>query len=101
MLTRLGYHPETAASGEAAIAYLAQHSVDLILLDMIMAPGIDGLETYQKILKTHPYQKAIIVSGYSETEQVLKTRKLGAGTHIKKPYTLETIGMAIKKELER
>lgn len=101
MLTRLGYLPHTVAGGEAAIDYLREKSADLILLDMIMAPGIDGLETYREILKINPHQKAIIVSGYSETEQVCKTQALGAGRYIKKPYTLETIGMAIKKELER
>ncbi len=45
-------------------------------------------------------QKTIIVSGYSETEQVRKNLSLGAGRYIRKPYTLETIGMAIKTELE-
>lgn len=101
MLTRLGYRPEAVASGEEAIDYLADKNPDLIILDMIMTPGIDGLETYQNILRISPRQKAIIVSGYSETDRVSKTQALGAGGYIKKPYTLETIGMAIKKELER
>jgi DNA-binding NarL/FixJ family response regulator len=60
---------------------------------------MDGLETYRQILQINPRQKAIIVSGYSETEQVRKTQALGAGKYIKKPYTLETMGLAIKMEL--
>jgi PAS domain S-box-containing protein len=100
MLTRLGYRPETVASGEAAIEYLSRESADLILLDMIMTPGIDGLETYRRILQINGHQKAIIVSGYSESEQVRATQALGAGSYIKKPYTLEALGTTIKAELQ-
>ncbi|MBI5550350.1 MAG: PAS domain S-box protein [Desulfobacterales bacterium] len=101
MLGRLGYRAEAVAGGEAAIDYLARKQVDLLILDMIMAPGMDGLETYQQVLKINPRQKAIIVSGYSETDRVSQTQALGAGEYIRKPYTLESIGLAIKKELAR
>lgn len=53
---------------------------------MIMAPGIDGLDTYKRILGMNPLQKAIIVSGFSETDRVKEAQKLGAGAYVKKPY---------------
>ncbi len=68
---------------------------------MIMDPGIDGLETYKRILKIHPGQKAIIASGFSETRRVKEARALGAGAYLKKPYMLETLGLAVKAELAR
>jgi len=68
---------------------------------MIMDPGIDGLETYQRILAVNPGQKAVIVSGYSETERVSKALELGAGEYVRKPYVLEKIGAAIRRELDR
>jgi len=68
---------------------------------MIMDPGIDGLETYKKILEIRPGQKAIIASGFSETDRVRDTLSLGAGQYIKKPYTLEKIGIAVRAELDR
>jgi YesN/AraC family two-component response regulator len=68
---------------------------------MIMSPGIDGLETYKRIVSRHPDQKAIIVSGFSETDRVKKAQGLGAGAYVKKPYTIEGIGMAVKTELEK
>ena len=46
-------------------------------------------------------QRAIIASGFSETDRVKEAQKLGAGQYIKKPYTLEKIGLAVKAELER
>ena len=86
-------------SGEAAVDYLVKHKVDLIVLDMIMDPGIDGLETYQKILQIHPGQKTIIASGYSESERVKEAQRIGAGAYIKKPYLIEKFGRAVKAEL--
>ena len=99
-LTKLGYVAAAVSSGEAAVEYLQNHDVDLVVLDMIMDPGIDGLETYQRVLKLHPGQKAIIASGYAETDRVRQAQELGATIYIKKPYTLEKIGTAVKGELE-
>ena len=68
---------------------------------MIMEPGIDGLDTYKKILEIHPGQKSIIASGYSESARVKEAQLLGAGTYVKKPYLLEKIGRAVRTELEQ
>ena len=101
MMERLGYDVTTAASGESAVALIKKRSFDGLILDMIMPPGIDGLVTYREILKIVPDQKAVIASGFAKTERVLEAQKLGAGSYIKKPYTLEKIGLAVRSELDR
>ena len=101
MLQKLGYHVDTVESGEAAVDYLARESVDLLILDMIMSPGIDGCETYRRIIETRPGQKAIISSGFSQSEQVKEAQRLGAGMYIKKPYTLENLARTVREELDK
>ena len=102
ILEALDYMVRTVSSGEQAIEFLKTNSVDLIILDMIMRSGeMDGLETYRKIVKIHPGQKAVITSGYSETHRVKKAQALGAGQYIRKPYTLQKISSAVKKELTK
>ena len=101
MLTRLNYKVTVAEGGKKALDLIADAAFDLVVLDMIMPDGMSGLETYREIIKIRPGQKAIIASGYSETDQVKTARKMGVGAYIKKPYTLEKIGLAVKKELER
>jgi len=101
MLRKLGYSVTSVASGEEAIEHVKDNPTDLLVLDMIMDPGIDGLETYKRILEFHPGQKAIIASGFSETERVKETQRLGAGAYVKKPYLLEKIGMAVRMELDK
>jgi len=101
LLKKLNYYPVAVDSGEAAVAYMKNNSADLLILDMIMDPGIDGLETYKRILKIHPGQKVVIASGFSETRNVQEAQQLGAGAYIKKPYTIEAIGLAVKTELDK
>jgi CheY-like chemotaxis protein len=101
ILGKLGYEVDTAASGEAAVERLRETPADLVVLDMIMAPGIDGLETFRRILALRPGQKAIIASGYSESVHVREAQRLGAGAYVKKPYLLQTFGLAVRQELDR
>jgi signal transduction histidine kinase len=101
MLSKLGYDVCSVAGGEEAVKYVNAKAVDLLILDMIMDPGIDGLETYKRILKIHPQQKAIIASGFSENESVKETQRLGAGAYVRKPYTLEKIGLTVRLELDK
>ncbi|BHH86180.1 response regulator [Desulforhopalus sp. 52FAK] len=95
ILTTLGYLVDTVGSGEEAIDYLHKNNADLIILDMIMDPGIDGLDTYRKIITHWPDQQVIIASGFSETERIREVLQLGASVYLKKPYTIESFGTAI------
>ncbi len=97
ILNRLGYTSKAVASGEEAIEYIQEHPVDLVVLDMIMKPGIDGCETFRRIKTFRPNQRAIIASGYCEIELLREIRELGVSGYIKKPYTIEAFGRAIKK----
>jgi CheY-like chemotaxis protein len=101
MLGRLQYNVTSVGSGEEAVAYVQSQPVDLVVLDMIMDPGMDGLDTYRRIIELHPGQKAIIVSGFAETDRVKAAQDLGAGAYVRKPYVLERLGLAVRRELER
>jgi len=101
MLGKLGYDVTSLPSGEKAVEFMQTHTADLLVLDMVMLPGMDGLETYRRICEIYPHQKAIIASGYSESERVKALQALGAGAYLRKPYTLEKIGMAVRRELDR
>jgi two-component system, cell cycle sensor histidine kinase and response regulator CckA len=100
ILSNLGYRVIAVSSGEEAVTYLKANRIDLLVLDMIMNPGMDGLETYQKVLEINPKQKAIIVSGFSETERVKEAQDIGAGAYVRKPYNREKMGLAVRRELD-
>jgi len=97
----LGYTVHTVENGHEAAAFVARQPVDILVLDMIMEPGFDGLDTYREIVKIRPGQKAIVVSGYSETERVREMMRLGSGSFLRKPYRVDDLARAIRKELDR
>ena len=101
LLGRLGYSVETVPSGEEAVERVKLAPTDLVILDMVMPEGMNGRETFEKLLEVYPNQKAIIASGFAETEDVREAQRLGAGRYVKKPYTIEKIGTAVKEELAK
>lgn len=101
ILLELGYRVTTAASGEEAVMLAARERFDLLLLDMILGEGMDGLAAYRAILVHAPGQRAIITSGFSETERIAEAMRLGVGQYIKKPYMIAKLGRAIREELEK
>lgn len=100
ILLELGYEVSSVASGEEAIEFVKDNPVDLLIIDMLMEPGITGRKTYEQILKTYPQQKAIVASGFSESDDVKATLQLGARGFIKKPYSIDQLGHAVKDALE-
>ncbi len=101
MLTHIGYQVKLVESGERAVECSKTENFDLLLLDMVMPDGIDGTETYRRILEFNPGQKAIIISGFAGSERVAEAMKLGAGAFIKKPLYIKDIARAIRKEIDR
>jgi DNA-binding NtrC family response regulator len=99
ILRRLGYRPETADSGEKVVVIITERSFDLVILDMLMPPGMDGLDTYSEIVRIRPDQKAIIASGFSESKRVREARTLGVNAYVRKPYTLSQISEAVRTAL--
>ena len=97
----LKYTPESVASGEEAVEFLRHEKVDLVILDMVMDPGINGRETYEQIHAIQPGQKALIVSGYAGLDEIARALKLGVGGFLKKPYTLKQLAGAVHTELKR
>ena len=101
LLSSLGYKTDTAENGSEALKILKKKRYDLVVLDMIMEDDFDGLDTFKEILKIRPDQKAIIVSGFAETDRVKEARNLGVNKYIRKPYSIKKIGTAIRTILEK
>lgn len=99
ILTKLGYKVESAGGGDEAVSMVREKEYDILVLDMIMPGGLDGLATYEQVLSHRPAQKAIIASGYSASDNIVRVQTLGAGAYVKKPYTVLSLARALKTEL--
>jgi two-component system response regulator AtoC len=76
----------TASTGEEAVEIVEKGMApDLVLLDLLM-PGIDGLETLEKLRKLRPGVKVVILSCVNDTKKVVQAIRLGASDYITKPF---------------
>jgi len=100
MLTVLGYTVHTVPSGEEAVRYMRENEAALLLMDMVLGAGINGRETYEEIIARHPDLKTVIVSGFSESEEMEKMRQLGVDLLIKKPYRFEALAKMVQQALQ-
>ena len=99
ILRKLGYTVDIVDSGELAVEFVKKNPVDLIVMDMLMEPGMNGRQTYEEVIKLYPDQKAIIASGFSESDDVKAVLQLGASGFIKKPYSVAQLGQVVKNAL--
>lgn len=100
LLTRVGYQVESVADGREALRFLKSNQVEVVILDMILEPDFDGLDTYEEILAANPQQKVILISGHAETARVRRALDLGAAGFVRKPFTLQQLGLALRDALQ-
>lgn len=94
-----GYHVITAESGAEGVECAQQELPDLILLDIWM-PGMDGLETLEKLKSLFPLVTVIMISGHGTIETAVRATKLGAFDFIEKPLSLEKILLSVANALQ-
>jgi len=94
-----GYKVSTAESGEACLDVLKTRSFDVVLLD-IWLPGIDGLETLERIKEREDPPEVIIISGHGTIETAVRATKLGAFDFIEKPLSLDRTLILIKNAMQ-
>jgi DNA-binding NtrC family response regulator len=100
MLQHLGYSVKTVSNGEDAVDFIKNNSVDIVILDMVMDPGMDGLETYKEIIKIRPGQKTIIATGHPDSARVKTAQSLGAGPCMAKPLSIDGLKQLLKEQLD-
>ena len=94
-----GYKPACAQSGEAGLELIEKRPFDVVLLD-IWLPGIDGLETLQKIKEMDDGPEVVMISGHGTIETAVRATKLGAFDFLEKPLSLEKTLIVVKNALE-
>ncbi len=100
ILQQQGYSTSGARGGREAVHLLQREHYDLIVLDMIMEEGFDGLDTYRECIKFKPGLKCIIATGFSENSRVKEALSLGASQCLHKPYTPTALGKAVREALD-
>ena len=100
LLQSEGYETVEAADGNAGVARLVEDAPDVVLLDLMMPPGPDGLATLEQIRKRAPHVPVVMMSGKANLADAVRATKLGAFQFLEKPLTPEGLLVALRSALE-
>ncbi len=96
-----GYDVTAAATGEECLALVVKEQFDLILLDIWLGDGIDGLETLARLRDLGADAVVVMISGHGNIETAVRSTKLGAFDFIEKPLSLERIVVTCRNALKQ
>lgn len=96
-----GYAVASVDSGEACLDLLSEQAMPVVLLD-IWLPGIDGLETLERIKSLPASRRPVVVmiSGHASIESAVRATKLGALDFLEKPLSVERVTLAVRNALD-
>jgi len=100
ILEKEGYNSFTAHNGKEGLEIVKNTKIDVILADIKM-PVMDGIELLEKVKKLHQYIEVIMITGYGDKENAIKSLRKGAINYICKPINIEELCIALKKAIER
>ena len=95
-----GYAVDTAESGEDCLDRAGRQPYDVILLD-VWLPGMDGLDTLERLRERRVEAQVIMISGHANIESAVRATKLGAFDFIEKPLSLEKTVLAVRNALRQ
>src|SRR5205809_4996679 len=99
-LTDRGYVVKQAASGEAAVAQLADFAFDVIITDLRL-PGVDGSAVVEAAVERYPHIIAIVVTGYGTVKDAVEAIKRGAWDFVSKPFQIDELLHVLDSAIEQ
>ena len=100
LVARQGYEVFAAADGEEALRNLSISQPDLITLDVVL-PGMDGLQTLDKLKQLLPDVPVVMLSGHGQARNIVEAMRRGASDFLRKPFEVEELELAFQKALEK
>lgn len=100
-LDRMGHQVDAVESGEDALKTFAEKAFDIVLSDIRMPDGMDGVELLAQLKETDPSVQVILMTAYASIETAIKAVQLGAIDYILKPFQVEQIKLRIDRVMEQ
>jgi DNA-binding NtrC family response regulator len=88
-------------SGEEALKILGEKRIDVVILDVKMPGGIDGIETLREIKRHQPLTEVILLTGHGSVETSIEGMKMGAFDYLLKPIKLEELMVKLSEAFEK
>jgi DNA-binding NtrC family response regulator len=100
-LKKRGIDVAGSRSGEQALELVKEKIFDMVILDIKMPGGMDGIETLREIKKIRPEAEVLLLTGHGSVETSVEGMKEGAFDYLLKPVKLETLLEKMAKALDK
>src|SRR5215468_11240141 len=97
-LTRDGYEVHVAEDGEAGLAFLKEHHIDLVITDLRM-PKVDGMDLLRAALRDDPSRPVVMLTAHGTVDNAVEALKTGAFDYLTKPFDQNEVRVIVKKAL--
>ena len=97
-LARDGYEVHTAEDGEAGLAFLKEHHIDLVITDLRM-PKVDGMDLLRAALRDDPSRPVVMLTAHGTVDNAVEALKTGAFDYVTKPFDQGEVRLVVKKAL--
>ncbi len=88
-------------SGEEALEIMKKKLFDVVILDVKMPGGMDGIEALREMKKIQPLAEVILLTGHASVETSIEGMKLGAFDYLLKPIKLEELLVKLAQAFEK
>lgn len=91
---------ETANNGTVAWEMFQQYKYPIVITDLRMPKGLDGLDVLANIKKLNPHSQVIVITGHGNDNEELKIWRLHAFHYFEKPFSLDNLLLKVKEAIE-
>ena len=99
VFTQEGFHAEFARSGERALTMIEASRPDLVVSDIRMKTGLDGLGLLDRLRREHPAIPVVLITAFGSIETAIRAVKEGAFDYISKPFDIGALVSTVRRAL--
>jgi DNA-binding NtrC family response regulator len=101
LLTREGYSVELAEDGEEAVTRLERERFDLVLTDLALGAGLDGMAVLERTRALQPHTAVVMITAHGNEQVAVLAMKAGADDYVPKPFDNDEIRVVLRRALDR
>jgi DNA-binding NtrC family response regulator len=101
LLTKEGYDVAVVGSGQAALVELAEGAFDLVLTDLALGNGPDGLAVLRASKQVRPETPVVLLTAHGSERVAVEAMKAGADDYLPKPFDNDELRLVLRRALER
>ena len=94
---KAGYEVETAKDGVEAVALLSKRHYDVVLTDLMMPGGVDGIGVLEAAREKSSRTEVILITAFASVDTAVKAMKKGAADYLQKPINFDELMLRLEK----